>query len=166
MSNTETDGISPDLLTLFPEAKLTMRDRLPTALILTNRIMQLGKAIDNIKYSAEELREAMLGFVAMIPDELRDDQFFEELNNAMRIITIDIRPIFCEQKASVEYCQKKGIPITKDVETFDYLAVYHTCFNLLMRKSMLLKLEEKTFGDSATTVLEEDASGKEETESD
>lgn len=131
------------LIEMFPEAKLTMREKLPTALILTAGILDIRRSIKDIQYSAEELRESIMGFVAMIPEELRDEEFYAELEKAKTIITIDVRPSFCEVKASVEYCQSHGIPTVQNQESFDYLAVFHACFNLLMRKHMLLKTEAK-----------------------
>lgn len=131
------------LIGMFPEAKLTMRDRLPIGYILTSAILTIQKSILNIDYSEEELREAVMGFVAMIPDELKDDGFNQELDSARQSRLISTRPMFCEVPASDEYCQQHGIETVKYIETFDYFGVFHACFNLLHRKHMLLKMEEK-----------------------
>jgi hypothetical protein len=45
--------------------------------------------------------------------------------------------------ASDSYCQRKGIVTVQYVESFDYFKVLHACFNLLMRKHMLLKIQPK-----------------------
>jgi len=131
------------LLELFPEAKLTIRDRLPTNMLLLYTFLNINKALKDIKVSADEIGEAVLGLVAMIPDELRDDLFLEEINAAAQEIVIDVRPKFCEIKASVEYCERKGIPAFITEQRLNYFEMYHAVFNLLMRKNMLLKIQPK-----------------------
>jgi len=128
---------------MFPEAKLTMRDRLPMNFILTNALITIQKSILNIKYSSEEIREAVQGFVAMIPDTLKDEAFNKEIESARQLIIVDSRPVFCGIPASEKYCNRKGIQAVRSVETFDFFKVLHACFNLLMRKNMLLKIQPK-----------------------
>jgi len=132
-----------DLSEIFPEAKLTMRDRLPINFIYTNAIITIQKSILNIQYSSEEIKEAIQGFVAMIPDILKDEKFDEEIETSRRMVAVDNRPIFCEIPASDEYLKRKGINPVTLMETFDYFQVLHACFNLLMRKQMLLKSQPK-----------------------
>lgn len=150
----QIDLIAKELLDLFPEAKQTMRDRLPTAMILTAAILDIRASIRDIKFSAEELRESILGFVAMIPDELKDDAFMEELQKSKQFVAMDVRPRFNETPASDEYCKRKGIPTVQYVETFDYLAVFHACFNLLNRKRMLLQVDAKEIFDGTKAIEE------------
>lgn len=128
---------------LFPEANLTMRDRLPINFILTNALITIQKSILNIRYSSEEIREAIQGFVAMIPDELKDQEFNDEVEKAKLLIPVDARPVFCGVPANVKYCERKGIPPIQHVESFDFFKVLHACFNLLMRRHMLLKMQPK-----------------------
>lgn len=142
--SSETDLLGTvDLTEIFPEAKLTMRDRLPINFIYTNALITIQKSILNIQYSSEEIKEAISGFVAMIPDGLKDDEFNEEIDAAKQEVIVDQRPVFCGVAASLEYCQRKGIPTYRKVETFNYFQVLHACFNLLMRRNMLLKSQPK-----------------------
>jgi len=144
MAASESDLLKvADLTEVFPEAKLTMRDRLPINFIYTNAIITIQKSILNIQYSSEEIREAITGFVAMIPDALKDDEFNKEIEAAKQVVYVDVRPVFCGVPAAQEYCQRKGIPIIRKVETFNYFQVLHSCFNLLMRRNMLLKRQPK-----------------------
>lgn len=136
-------NVLDNLKDLFPEAKLTMRDRLPINFIYTNAIMTIQKSILNIRYSSEEIREAIQGLVAMIPDALKDKQFDQEMEKAKRVVFVDSRPVFCGVKASDDYLKRKGINPIGKVETFDYFQVLHACFNLLMRRNMLLKHQPK-----------------------
>jgi len=137
------DADTSALMDQFPEARLTIRDRLPINLILTNAIITIQKSILNIDYSEEELREAVMGFVAMIPDDLKDQGFNDELDMARQVRPVNTRPEFCGIPARDEYCEAKGIPTQILVETFDYFKVFHACFNLLHRKKMLLKVQPK-----------------------
>ena len=131
------------LIDLFPEARLTMRDRLPTPLLLFYTFTNINNALKNIKISAEEIGEAILGLVAMIPDGLRDEQFIKDLQESTQQVTIDIRPEFCNIKASLEHCKRKGIPAFIKETKLNYFEMYHAVFNLLMRKHMLLKMNPK-----------------------
>jgi len=161
-------GSIVDLSEIFPEAKLTMRDRLPINFIYTNAIITIQKAILNIQYSSEELREAVQGFVAMIPDALKDEKFDEEIEAAKRKVYVDNRPVFCDIPASDEYLIRKGINPMTETETFDYFQVLHACFNLLMRKQMLLKNQPKEIftGHRARNTEESRAEEIEEDEDD
>lgn len=150
-------NMSPEqLMSLFPEAKLTMRDRLPTPLMFFYTFMNINKALKDIKVSAEEIGESILGLVAMVPDELRDDQFYDELENAKQEIVVDVRPEFCQVKASLEYCERKGIPAFQKIQHINYFEMYHAVFNLLMRKHMLLKIQPKEIFTGIPFIKEED----------
>lgn len=144
------------LMELFPEAKLTIRDRLPTNMLLLYTFLNINKALKDIKISADEIGEAVLGLVAMIPDELRDEQFLDEINQAAQEIVIDVRPQFCGIKASVEYCERKGIPAYITERRLNYFEMYHAVFNLLMRKNMLLKIMPKEIMTGLPFEKEED----------
>ena len=140
----EITNLAPkELMDMFPEARLTIRDRIPTNILLLYTFLNINKTIKEIKYSSEEIRESILSLVAMIPDELRDDKFIEELNEAQQEMVVDVRPQFCEVKASLEYCERKGIQAFVKIRQLNYFQMYHSVFNLLMRKKMLLKTQPK-----------------------
>ena len=143
------------LFEMFPEAKLTMRDRLPTNMLLLYTFLNINKTIKDIKYSTDEIRESILALVAMIPDDLRDEQFIKELNDARKEILMDVRPVFCTTKASLEYCQRKGIPALIKVAQLNCFEMYHAVFNLLMRKHMLLKIQPKEILTGKPAIFEE-----------
>lgn len=143
-SAADLQGMDPmGLMELFPEAKLTIRDRLPTNMLLLYTFLNINKALKDVKISAEEIGESILGLVAMIPDELRDDLFIDELESATQEEIVDVRPEFCQVKASLEYCERKGIPAFIKQRKLNYFEMYHAVFNLLMRKNMLLKIQPK-----------------------
>jgi hypothetical protein len=138
-----TDLAPAELMEMFPEAKLTLRDRIPTNMLYLYTFLNINKTIKDIKFSEAEIREAVLALVAMVPDELRDEQFDEELQDANKIILVDVRPVFCEVSASIEYCQRHGIPTHQEIQQCDYFKMYHAVFNLLERKNMLFKKQPK-----------------------
>lgn len=156
MSDDLLDANSEKLLEMFPEAKLTMRDRIPTSMLLLYTFLNINKALKDIKVSAEEIGEATLGLVAMIPDELRDDQFYLELKKATQEIVVDNRPEFCGVKASLEYCQRRGIQAYIRIRHLNYFELYHAVFNLLMRKHMLLKIQPKEIFTGIPAITEDD----------
>lgn len=140
----ELTNMAPkELMDVFPEARLTIRDRIPTNILLLYTFLNINKTIKEIKYSSEEIRESILSLVAMIPDEMRDDKFIQELTEAQQMIIVDARPLFCGVRASLEYCERKGIKTFIKVPQLNYFQMYHAVFNLLMRKKMLLKTQPK-----------------------
>jgi len=147
-----SDFTPEDLMNLFPEAKLTIRDKIPINMLLLYTFLNINKTIKDIKVSSEEIGESILGLVAMIPDDLRDEQFTEELNEATKESIVDVRPVFCTVKASLEFCQRKGIPAFIKIPQLNYFEMYHAVFNLLMRKRMLMKTQQK---DIAREILRE-----------
>jgi len=131
------------LIEQFPEAQLTMRDRLPYHFLLSQMILTFQKAVLNIQYSAEELREAVEAFVNHVPAMWRDDGFEVELRAAEVLIYEDLRPVFCGISADKSFCEQNGIPTERLVKTFDYFKVFNAVINLLQRKHMLTKPQYK-----------------------
>ena len=157
----ELTNMAPkELMEMFPEARLTIRDRIPTNILLLYTFLNINKTIKEIKYSSEEIRESILSLVAMIPDELRDEQFIEELTNAQKVIVMDVRPSFCGVKASLEYCERKGIQAFIKVPQLNYFEMYHAVFNLLMRKKMLLKTQPKEIMTGLPATGQEEIGGQ------
>ena len=142
------DMAPKELLEMFPGAKLTIRDKVPINLLLLYTFLNINKIIKDIKYSTDEIGESILALVAMIPSDLRDEQFDNELNESYRYVMIDVRPVFCTVKASVDYCKRKGIPAFIKEHRIEYFKMYHAVFDLLMRKGMLMRTETtETFSD-------------------
>jgi hypothetical protein len=137
------DAAQIQLIEQFPEAQLTMRDRLPYHFLLSQMILTFQKAVLNIQYSAEELREAVEAFVNHIPFLWRDKDFEKDLKDAEVLVYEDLRPVFCDVVANREYCQQNGILVERLVKTFNYFKVFNAVINLLNRKHMLTKPQYK-----------------------
>lgn len=127
------------MLEEFPEAQLQIKDRLPYNFLLAQAVLTWLKAILNIQYSAEELREFVQGLIGMLPTSWKDPEFYSDLENAQLLIPVDSRPVFCEQPATDSYCRKHGISTVGYVKSFDYFKVYNAVTDLLSRRNMLLK---------------------------
>jgi hypothetical protein len=140
-----------NMLEEFPEAQLQIKDRLPYNFLLAQAVLTWLKAILNIQYSAEELREFVQGLIGMLPTTWKDDEFYADLEAAQIQIPVDSRPVFCEQPATDTYCRKHGIQTLAYVKSFDYFKVYNAVTDLLSRRNMLLKpvYKEIFTGDKA-----------------
>lgn len=111
------------------EAQLTLKDRLNFPYLLANQILTFQKAILNLEYSEREIKEAIEGFVHLIPENWKDDKWKEELKDAKVIEEVDMRKDWCGRKI--------GKPKIEQRETFNYYKMFQACINLLDRKKML-----------------------------
>lgn len=146
-----------ELLAMFPDASLTHRDRLNFPFLIASQILTFQRAILNLEFSAEEIREAVEGLVHLIPTKWKDQAFDDDLNKARIELTEDIRPRFCGIPASMEYCRKRHMPTLRIVRTFDYYEVFQACMNLLDRRGLLSRriYKEIMTGQKADSSVEE-----------
>ena len=101
------------------------------------------------RYTEAELREVAIGFTDLVVDSLKDDQWEIDINNATITKLTDARPIFCMQKASVEYCLRKKIPIYHETLDYNYHKLIQACMNLFDRRGYMTKKAkvEKMLGE-------------------
>jgi len=142
-SNDYGDLTPEQIREIFPETKLTIKDKIPLNQLIFYTCLNINKAILNIKYSSDEVVEIVYALICLIPDEERDEQFLEELENAYYIQTVDVRPEFCMTKASLEYCKRKKIPAFIQEKVPSYRKLYSACINVLNRRNMLTKKQAK-----------------------
>lgn len=144
-----------ELREAFPESRLSIKDKIPLNQLLFYTFLSVNKAILNIKYSEGEITEIIRAEIAMIPDEDRDPQFMEELRAAKYEILVDVRPVFCTTKASLKYCKRKGIPSFVREWRPDNFKLHHAVFNLLQRRHMLSKTQQKQMLETLPTFPED-----------
>lgn len=127
---------------------LTIRDKLNAPYLLASQILTVQKAVLNTEFSKEEIKEAVMGLLALIPDTWKDKEFEDELEKAKVTIKIDVRPMWCGVRGSLEYCKKAGIEPYKYKTSFDSFKVFHACINLLQRRGLMSEVTriEKTEG--------------------
>ena len=153
MDELELTGLNPEeLRELFPESRLSIKDKIPLNQLLFYTFLSVNKAILNIKYSEGEITEIILAEIAMIPDAQRDPEFFEELSNAKYEVMVDVRPVFCEVVASLEYCERKGIQAFKNEIRWGNFAMHHAVFNLLCRRGMLSTTQMKQIQETMSEI--------------
>lgn len=144
-----------DLLDIFPEARLTMRDRVPSAQLLFLTALGINNVIKEIKYSEAEVTQSILALIAMIPDDIRDEDFMKEWQRSIRMIPVDVRPEFCGVKASFQYCKRRGIVPIQYYPQVNPLDAYHAVYNLITRKNMYLKLQPKEIATGIPAIGDE-----------
>ena len=111
------------------EAQLTLKDRLNFPYLLANQILTFQKAILNLDYSEREIKEAIEGFVHLIPENWKDKKWEEEIATAETVEQVDVRKEWCGRKV--------GKPKIEDKKSFNYYKMFQACINLLDRKKML-----------------------------
>lgn len=121
------------------EVQLQLRDRINYPYLITRQIITFQQAILNFDLSPEEIAESIMGFINMIPESWRDEQFNEDLENAVTESEVDCRPSFAGVRLSVEACIEMGVATTIKSTTEDYYTLFHACINLLDRRGMLSK---------------------------
>jgi len=122
------------------EAQLTLKDRLNFPYLLANQILTFQKAILNLEYSEREIREAIEGFVHLIPESWKDDKFKDDMTKARVKRKKDVRPIVTGSiRMSQKACEQLGIPAFKEEESFDYYKMFQACVNLLDRRGLTSK---------------------------
>lgn len=123
------------------EAQLTLKDRLNFPYILANQILTFQKAILALDYSDREIEESIKGFIHLIPEAWKDDQFRKDLEDAKSMRQVDKRPMV---RAGVRLdeatCKVLGIPAIVEEEAVDYYRVFQACIDLLCRRDMLGKI--------------------------
>lgn len=141
------------------EAELTVKDRLNFPYLLANQILTFQKAILNMEYSEYEIREAIEGFIHLIPESWKDDKFQEEQDGAIIERKRDLRPSFCGLTASEQFCKTHGITAFEDEKVFDYYKLFQACVNLLSRRGLLSRkhrvevLEDVDFDEVAIPAV-------------
>lgn len=121
---------------------LTIRDRMNFPYLLANQILTIQKAMlnssDNSEISRREIEEAMQGFVQLIPEVWRDEEFYKEYESAKVIVTHDKRPIVAGKiRLAESVCKELGIEPYEQEETYDPYKLFHICINLLERRGMV-----------------------------
>ena len=126
-----------EILSQYPEASLTVRDRLNFSFLLANQILTIQKATLNLEFSAEEVREAVEGLMHMIPTAWKDKKFTTDVANAQIELIVDIRPTFCGKPMDIGICKKRNLPTFKTTVSFDYYDLFQACIDLLNRRGVL-----------------------------
>jgi len=117
--------------------KNSVVDRMNMVFIITQGlgIIDLLKIAPD--YDRERVNEAINGVTNKIADEVRDEQFIKDLENAYDEVDFDPRPIFMNKRVGNKPMEKRKI--------INYDKKEHAITNLIHRLGMGLKTENKGF---------------------
>jgi hypothetical protein len=146
-----------EVLSMYPEASLTVRDRLNFSFLLANQILTIQKATLNLEFSAEEVREAVEGLMHMIPTAWKDKKFMIDVQNAQIELIVDIRPTFCGKPIDINVCKRRGLPTYIRNVSFDYYDLFQSCIDLLNRRGVLSRRIYKEIMTGVKTKSEQAA---------
>lgn len=130
------------------EGKLTLKDRINYNYLLGVAILTLQRSISTLDKSDREIRESVALLVDMIPSPWKDSQFNKEYKEAVIVQQIDVRPRWCGQPATIDWCLKHGVPVSREETTYKYHKLLQAAFDLMERRAMLSrkKYTEKMTG--------------------
>lgn len=121
-------------------AELTLKDRLNYPYLLANQILTFQKSILNMEYPTSVIREAIEGFVHLIPESWKDEKFLDDIKKAMKKEPKDNRPIVAGNlRMNEETCKALGIEPFVAVDAFDYYMMFQACVDLLDRRGLTSK---------------------------
>lgn len=125
------------------EQSLMLGDRINWPYILGMTILKVDETIVRKEgsQSEQQVRESVLAVYDKIPDAWvkTDKQWKKDIDEAIKEIDVDVRPVWGGIKLSEEYCRNNGIPITEKKEKIDPHKLLHACVNVFQRRSLLSK---------------------------
>ena len=118
---------------------LAIRDRMNHPFLLANGIYVFQHTTTDQTNLESVVRETVMALYDIIPDMWEDDEFNKDIERAKTQQTADVRPDFCGQQATPEWCQAHGIPAVRTVVVYNHHLIMKACINLLDRRGMLTK---------------------------
>lgn len=116
---------------------LTIRDRINFPFLLAEQISTFQKAILNTDYSRREIEESIQGLAGMIPSRWEDEQYQKDRDASTEEYEVDNRPTFAGVPSSNQFCEDRGIPLTRTETRKNYFKLLHAVIDLLERRGML-----------------------------
>jgi len=117
-------------------SKRTITENIDYRYLLMQQYNAIADVIMSASYSPFIVNQAIWTLYHEIPDGWKDKVFNEEVEKAIKITKVDIRPFFCGVRV--------GKLKTKNVETTDYFKLLTTCTNLFDRLGLLMKTTPKS----------------------
>jgi hypothetical protein len=118
---------------------LAIKDRMNHPFLLANGIYVFQHTTTDQTNQESVVRETVMALYDIIPDMWEDDEFSKDIARAETRQTVDVRPEFCDQKATVEWCETHGIPAVQSVVVYNHHLIMKACINLLDRRGLLTK---------------------------
>lgn len=129
---------------------LTSREKMDYPFLVASSINTIQMAILRRDLTIDNLAEAVLGLIHLIPSAWKDHdkKFQADYEKAVVTVEVDIRESFSGAVLSHEWHKENGIPSTKEEEKPNYFLLFQAAINLLYRRGMIVRTEktEKTSG--------------------
>jgi len=116
---------------------LALKDRLNHPYLLAKAILSFVETCSNQQATEGQVREAVMTLFDLIPELWEDDAFHEDVKKARTVRILDVRPNFCGQKATVEWCAAEGVPAVQKIAIYNHHLLLKACVNLLERRALL-----------------------------
>jgi hypothetical protein len=129
---------------------LTSREKMDYPFLVAAQINTIQQAILRKDLTIDNLSEAVLGLVHLIPSSWKDkdEKFQADYKKALVETEVDIREEFAGVQLSHEWHEAHGVPSTKKEDKLNYFLLFQAAINLLYRRGMIVRTEktEKTSG--------------------
>jgi len=129
---------------------LTSREKMDYPFLVAAQINTIQQAILRKDLTIDNLSEAVLGLVHLIPSPWKDtdEKFKVDYDKAFTKVQTDIREKFAGVTLSIEWHQAHGLPYAKEETKPNYFLMFQAAINLLYRRGMIVRTEktERTTG--------------------
>jgi len=154
-----------ELAAIFGEKGLKVKDKLPTAYIITKAIIDIQKMLSDPNCTNISIRNATLGLKQLIPNAMEDKDYKTALKSCITKNYVDVRPTCCENKLSIEYCKENGYPVYEVFQEVNSLKLFNAIVCLFSRNGMYTKtIAVEQFQDRKDKEITENDSRSENTE--
>lgn len=120
------------------EPSLTLRDRINFPYLVAKQLLIIQE-FNVTQFAEKELIDAVRGFVASIPDSIKDDAFKKDEKGATITYYKDVRPSWCGELASFELCKELKLKSVEITVTLNPYKMLQAIINLLDRKNMIIR---------------------------
>ncbi len=118
-------------------SNLTVRDRMNHAFLLANGVLTFQKTTTTQESSEALVRETVMALFDLIPDVWEDQEFKDDIARGRTEQVQDVRPNFCGETASIQWCQSHGVPAYQKIVVYNHHLLMKACINLLERRGFL-----------------------------
>lgn len=107
------------------------------AFLLATGVMMFQKTTTTQESSDALVRETVMALFDLIPDVWEDPDFKEDITRGRTEQIQDVRPNFCGETASIQWCQSHGAPAYQKIVVYNHHLLMKACINLLERRGLL-----------------------------
>jgi hypothetical protein len=121
---------------------LTIRDRINFSYILGEYELKLSEVL-NLKEDPglQSFRAFVNWFIHTLPDDWKDNIYYDQMDEARKEVVADIRPSICGHPLDPGYCEKNKIPLYEIQVYYDPFKQQQAVINLLYRLGLLSRVK-------------------------